>query len=83
MVKNKLWIAREWHIQPSEIDRMQYFEYEYILEEIQDYNKKEEKRQKEEEKKYAGIGKMPNVNQMMSNASNSFKMPNLGSMPKI
>ena len=34
LVINKLYICKEYHIQPSEIDRMVYFEYEYMEEEI-------------------------------------------------
>ena len=28
LVRNKLYICKEYHIQPSEIDRMMYFDYE-------------------------------------------------------
>ena len=52
LVKNKLFICKEYHIQPSEIDRMVYFEYEYILEDIKKEQKEAEKRNKEDEKKY-------------------------------
>ena len=34
LVRNKLFICKEWHVQPSEIDKMPYYEYEQILEEI-------------------------------------------------
>ena len=64
MVKNKLFICKEYHIQPSEIDRMVYFEYEYILEDIKKEQKEAEKRNKEDEKKYGNMGKMSNYNQM-------------------
>lgn len=83
MVKSKLYICRDWHIQPSEIDRMVYFEYEYILQDINKENKEQEKRNKEDEKKYGNIGRMPNYNQMMNNASRNMpSMPNI-SMPKL
>lgn len=83
LVKNKLFICKEYHIQPSEIDRMVYFEYEYILEDIKKEQKEAEKRNKEDEKKYGNMGKMPNYNQMMSSVGRS--MPSLPSfsMPKI
>lgn len=82
MVVSKLYICRDYHIQPSEIDKMVYFEYEYIWEEIKKEQKEQEKRQKEDEKKYAQP-KMPNYNQMMNNVDKS--MPSLPkfSVPKF
>lgn len=73
LVQNKFIICREFHIQPSEIDRMYMFEYEYLMEDINNYAKKqEEQRKKDEEKnRYS----MPNMNQMMAQHK--------GSMPKI
>lgn len=73
MVQNKFIICREYHIQPSEIDRMLMFEYEYLLEDIRTYNKQQEEQQKKDEKAYNF--KQPNMNQMMSSAQ--------ASMPKI
>lgn len=75
LVTNKLFICKEYHVQPSEIDRMVYFEYEYIQEEIQKEQKEQERRNKEEEKKYSSLKKMPNYNSMMSNVGKS--MPSL------
>ena len=83
MVKSKLYICRDWHIQPSEIDKLMYFEYEYMIQDINKENKEQEKRNKEEEKKYGSIGKMPNYNSMMNNASKNIpSMPSV-SMPKL
>ena len=89
MVRNKLFICKEWHIQPSEIDKMPYYEYEQILEAINIVQKDEEKRRKEEEKQYKGMNSM-NPKSMMNSMSrsmpsfntNSFKMPTV-SMPKF
>lgn len=58
-------------MQPSEIDRMLMFEYEYLLEDIKSYVKKQEDQRKEEEKNY----KMPTMSGMMNQAK--------ASMPKI
>lgn len=80
LVRNKLNICKEYHIQPSEIDRMPFYEYEYMLEDINSDIKEQEKRQKEEEKKYGNISSPPNYNQMMGNAMRSmpkFNMPKL------
>ena len=70
LVQNKFVICREFHIQPSEIDKMIYFEYEYLLEDIANYTKKQEADYKKQENQY----KMPNPN--------SYKMPSFN-MPKM
>lgn len=83
MVRSKLYICRDWHIQPSEIDRMMYFEYEYMLQDINKENKEQEKRNREEEKRYGNIGRTPNYNSMMKSASSNMpKMPSFN-MPKF
>lgn len=72
LVKNKLFISKEWHIQPSEVDRLQYFEYEMILEEIDQNNKEQEKHYKEEQKQYqqmqSSMKSMTNYNNMSKQA---------------
>lgn len=83
MVRNKLYICKEYHIQPSEIDNLVYFEYEYMLEDINKEQKEQEKKNKDDEKKYAGLGRTPNYNSMMNNVGRSMpKLPNF-SMPKL
>lgn len=72
LVKNKLFICRDYHIQPSEIDRLPYYEYEWYVENIQEIQKKEEEERKRQEK--AQNKAMPNMN--------SFKAPNY-SLPKM
>lgn len=68
-------------MQPSEIDRLQYYEYEYMLEEINKDIKEQEKRQKEQEKEQKkSMGSVPNYNQIMRSAQSS--MPHY-SMPKV
>lgn len=81
MVRNKLNICKEYHIQPSEIDRMQFFDYEYMLEEINKDIKEQEKRNKEQEKQQQStMGSIPNYSKIMSGMQSS--MPKF-SMPKI
>ena len=58
---------------------MPFYEYEFVLEDINADIKEQEKRQKEDEKKYGNIS-TPNYNQMMGNMSRN--MPKV-SMPKI
>lgn len=83
LVRNKLYICKEYHIQPSEIDNLVYFEYEYMLEDINKEQKEQEKKNKDDEKKYAGLGRTPNYNSMMNNVGRSMpKLPSF-SMPKL
>lgn len=81
LVRNKIHICKEYHIQPSEIDRMPYYEYEYVIEEINNDIKEEEKRRKEEEKnRDSSMSGIPNYNSMMSSMKNSmpsFKAPKI------
>lgn len=79
LVRNKLNICKNYNIQPSEIDRMPFYEYEFVLEDINADIKEQEKRQKEDEKKYGNIS-APNYNQMMGNMSRN--MPKIN-MPKL
>lgn len=80
MVKNKLFISKEWHIQPSEIDKMVFFEYEWMLEEINIIQKEQEKQNQEEEKKYASMQKSYKPQNLSMPSMPKFNMP---SMPKI
>ena len=82
LVKNKLYICKEWHIQPSEINKLPFYEYEWILEYINEDHKEQEKRSKEEEKQYDSMKKgMPNMNNMMK----GYQQPTLPkvSLPKF
>jgi hypothetical protein len=80
LVQNKFVICREYHIQPSEIDRMQMFEYEFLLEDIRAYNKQQEDQRKKDEQNQPGI---PNVNSYMNSMKQQMpQMPKI-SMPKL
>ena len=76
LVQNKFILCREYHIQPSEIDRMLMFEYEYLIEDIKAYVKKQEEQQKEDEKN----NKIPSMNNMMSQYKSSMSKI---SIPKL
>ena len=78
LVKNKLFICKEYHLQPSEIDRLYYYEYEWILEEINILQKEQEKQNEAQQKEYDSMRGNMNMGQMMNNMKSS--MPNLGSM---
>jgi len=68
-------------MQPSEVDKFVYYEFEWILEEIKILQKEQEKQQEEQNKE---MGSM-NPSRMMNNMTSGFKMPNLSSMsmPKM
>lgn len=83
LVRNKLFICKEWHIQPSEIDRLNYYEYELICEEINIVQKEQEKRQKEQEKEYSGITHNMNPKTMMNNMQHNMPGMKMPSLPKI
>ena len=81
-------LAKEFHIQPSEIDKMPAWEYELFMKEINQAVKEENERNQKEMDK-AGIDKMqkmqnPNYMKSMQKQSmprmDNFKMP---SMPKL
>ena len=85
-VKTKAILAKEFRIQPSEIDKMPAWEYELFMQEINALVKEENERNQKEMDK-SGYNKMndPNymkkmTNNQMPKMDNSFKMP---SMPKF
>lgn len=82
LTKNKLFICKEYHIQPSEIDKMQFWEYEWYTDEIKEISKEQEKQQKAQEQEYDSMRSSINTSSMMRNAQQSMKMPTIN-MPKF
>lgn len=80
LVRSKLYICRDYHIQPSEIERMPFYEYEYIIEDINQIHKEQEEQNKKQQEEYDNMKSSMNPSKMMNSAQNSFKMP---SMPKM
>ena len=84
-IKTKAILAKEFHIQPSEIDNMPAWEYELFVKEINNIVKEENDKNKQEMDK-AGINdarKMANPSYLSKMQRESMpKMPNF-SMPKI
>lgn len=85
-IKVKSILAKEFHIQPSEIDKMPAWEYEIFMKEINDAVKEENERNKAEMDK-AGLGdaqKMTNPNNISKMQKAAMpKMPTMPSMPSI
>jgi len=78
LVRNKLFICRDYHIQPSEIDRMAFYEYEYMLEDVKQVQKEQEKENERQQKEHDSMRHSMNPNTMMRNMSQS--MPNMSNM---
>lgn len=80
-----LYLGREYHFPPSDIDKMFYWEFEWMMEDVREYNKKEEERQKEEEKKQQDMQANMNPSQQLRSIQNSTTMPKMPSisMPKF
>ena len=83
LVRNKLYICKEYHIQPSEIDRMMYFDYETMLEEIKQIQTNQEKENEKQQEQYDKMQSSMNPGSMMRNMQiPKMQMPSF-SMPKI
>lgn len=85
LIQNKVALAKNFHIAPSELDRMYYWEYEYLLEEVNNNIKSENERTDKETSKYKDF----NPNSAMRDArsmipkSSGFSAPKIPSMPSF
>lgn len=52
LVRNKVLLAKNFHIQPSEVDKMTMWEYEMFMKELNDQVQEENEKQQGEMKKY-------------------------------
>lgn len=79
LIKNKVSLSKNFYIAPSEIDRMYYWEYEYMLDEVNNNIKIENERQEKENAKYGNMS----PNSMMRNVQSQMpKMPSMN-IPKM
>ena len=83
MVINKLNIAKEWHIQPSEIDRLAFYEYEMICEQIHITQKEQEKREKKQNEQYSNMQSSMDPSRYMRNMNNNMPGMKMPSLPKL
>ena len=88
LIKNKIYIAREYHIQPSEIDKIPFYEYEIYLEQMNLIAKKQEEENRKQQEEYEGMRSSMNPAKMMSGMKNGMSMPKMPtmsspSMPKM
>lgn len=85
LVRNKLYICKEYHIQPSEIDRMMFFDYEVLLQNINEIQTEQEKENEKQQEQYNNMQSSLNPSSMMRNMQASMpkmQMPSIN-MPKI
>lgn len=68
------------HIQPSEIDRLPYYEYEYTL---SLYNDMLKDRKSNEDNLYEAERDKYNVNNLRNQSTKGFKLPSLGNGSSI
>ena len=81
-VKTKASLSKNFHIQPTEVDKMPMWEYELFLTYLNDLVKEENDQQKSEMDKYHINDYMKRTNPTNMSKMTNPKMPNY-SMPKI
>lgn len=69
---------KQLRLQPSEIDRMEFYRLEYLIDNLKEYNDEEEKRHKEEERKQKA--ESPDLGKFTKNFNS---MKNDYSLPKV
>ena len=80
LIKTKMSLAKHYNVQPSEIDRMSYWEFEDFLSDVNEDIKEENKRNEDENGKYKNM----NPNSMMRQAQKGMpKMPSIPTTPKM
>ena len=80
IMKNFLYICKDYHIQPSEIGKMPYYQYELYLEDIKAIQKEQEKENEKQQKDYSAMQSSMNPNKMMNSMNHN--MGNM-SLPKV
>ena len=66
LAKNKLNICKEYNYSPDYIDKMPFYEYEWLIQDINEIHKKEEEERKKQEKEHNSYKppKMPSAPKM-------------------
>ena len=83
LIKTKAILAKNFHIQPSEIDKMQMWEYEMFIVQLNEIVEDENDQQKAQMDKYGvnnamNMAKPGNIQKMQQNS-----MPKMPSMPNM
>ena len=82
LVKNRLYITKETHVQPSEYESWPYYEYEYFIEDLTEYIENENKKNEEENKKYDMTSMKSDISKLTGSIP-SFKNYALPKAPKL
>ena len=82
MVKNRLYITKETHVQPSEYESWSFYEYEYFIEDLKEYIENENKKNEEENKKYDMASMKSDISKLTGSIP-SFKNYALPKAPKL
>jgi len=70
-------------LQPSELETMQFFRAEFLIENLKKHTEEENKQRKKEEDDYnKGMPQQPNASKMMSDARKNMPTPSF-SMPSM
>lgn len=75
LINNEVALCKNFHIQPSELERKPYWEYEYFIEAVNNNIKEENERAEEESSKYGNM----NPGSMMKNLGKNMAMPKYSS----
>lgn len=73
------------YLQPSEVERLPYWQYEILVEELEDLNKKEKEEQENPDQKGYKLPngmKLPSKSDMQSGNYSGMKLPKV-TMPKM
>lgn len=83
-IKVKTTLAKEFHIQPSEIDKMPAWEYELFMKELNNMVKEENEKNKQEMDK-AGLDKAQKMSdpKYMANQQRAMQKQSMSSIPKM
>lgn len=80
LVKNRVYITKNIGIQPNEYSGWPFYEYEFLLEDINEYIEAENKRNSEENDgggTYSQGKIMKDVGSMMRSTQSNIKLPNI------
>lgn len=83
MVQSKALLCKNFNIQPSEIERMPHWEWEYYLEECEKIAEEEKKKQEEQEKGHSMGNYQTQARRVMNGYGNGYNMSKLPSIPSV
>ena len=85
LVQSKIVLCKNFNIQPSEIDRMPFWEWEISRKQAEDMAEEEKKQQEEQSKGHSMTNYQAQARRMMPNPYNNGvpRMPSMPSMPRM